>query len=352
MTPLILINSLAVLLVYLSQYYNKTKYLYWGALVMLCVFYGCRYDFGNDYWNYYNMFNNIGTNHDYDSNEPGWILLNHLCQPIGFFGMIIVLTVFEYSTIFYFIRKYIIPQYRWFAVFIFCFNFNFLWLGCSMMRQFLAMVILLYAIEPIAKRNLIYFFIIVGIAVSIHQTSVVFILTYIFAYWKPKINKPIFIIGFICAFIALMVVSKTYISLFEIGYKLFQEDRFYDYLSWDQGNYTYTLAFDLLWLVLLMYYFPQNQYRKVICLISIVSYILLPFTYVLVLLSRLMLFFGIFYIFSVPTMFASIKQKPVRISLMLAYSILMVKRSMDSLNGGTYGECYIYDSIFNAGGWM
>ena len=51
-------------------------------------------------------------------------------------------------------------------------------------------------------------------------------------------------------------------------------------------------------------------------------------------------------------MFASIKQKPVRISLMLAYSILMVKRSMDSLNGGTYGECYIYDSIFNAGGWM
>lgn len=351
MISILVVNTLAVLFAYLAKYKNM-QFMFGFSLIVLCVFYGIRYDFGNDYWSYYNLFLASSYGIDVEVIEPGWGFINYLCQPIGFFGMIFLLTVFEYYSVFKHIKLYVDREYWWLAVFIFCFTFNFLLLGCSMMRQFLAMVILLYTIKYISQRKLIPFLIIICIAISIHKTAIIFIPMYMFSLWLPNINRKYWILSFVVGFICLMVLSKTYLELFQVAAILFDDEKFSRYLLGDEGSYSFTIIFDILWLVLLMYYCPQERIGKIICLISILSYVFLPFTFVVVMLLRLMLFFSFFLIFTMPNMIQRIELKPVRYIVLSIYMFLLIRRSMVSYNGETYGGYFEYKTIFDSLNWL
>lgn len=328
------------------------QFMFLCSLIILCIFYGIRYDFGNDYWNYYDLYFESLYGIDIELVEPGWGLINFLCQPIGFFGMIFILTVFEYYSVFKHIKLYVDREYWWLAVFIFCFTFNFLLLGCSMMRQFLAMVILLYSIKYISQRRLIPFLIIVCIAMSIHKTAIIFILVYMFSLWAPNINRKRWILSSTIGFICLMVLSKTYLEFFQVAAILFNDEKFSRYLLGDEGSYSFTIIFDVLLLVLLMYYCPQERIGKIICLVSILSYIFLPFTFVVVMLLRLMLFFSFFLIFAIPNMVQKVGSKLIKYVVLVIYMFLLVRRSIASYNGETYGGYFEYKTIFNALNWL
>lgn len=351
MISILVVNTLATLFAYLAKYKNM-HFMFSFSLITLCVFYGIRYDFGNDYWNYYDLYYICSYGIDVEIVEPGWGLINYLCQPIGFFGMIFVLTVFEYYSVFKYIKLYVDKDYWWLAVFIFCFTFNFLLLGCSMMRQFLAMIILLYSIKYIFQKRIISFLIIVCVAVSIHKTAIIFIPMYLFSLWKPNINGKRWVLGFIVGFLCLMVLSKTYLELFQVAAILFDDDKFSRYLLGDEGSYSFTIIFDVLWLVLLTYYCPKERIGKIICLISILSYILLPFTFAVVMLLRLMLFFSFYFVFTIPNMVQKVELKPIRYALIVIYMFLVARRSMVSYNGETYGGYFEYKTIFEALNWL
>ena len=151
----LVISLIAILFAWIARF-QKTKY---GGLefafILLTVFMAIRYNFGNDYPAYLNIFIKIGRNNIPDRLEAGWVLLSKLFQPIGFFGMIIVLTIIEYSIIYWLIKKYIPKQWYWLSVFIFTLNTSFLLIGASMMRQFLAMCVCLIAIEFIIRKKMI-----------------------------------------------------------------------------------------------------------------------------------------------------------------------------------------------------
>ena len=106
MISILVVNTLAVLFAYLAKYKNM-QFMFGFSLIVLCVFYGIRYDFGNDYWSYYNLFLASSYGIDVEVIEPGWGFINYLCQPIGFFGMIFLLTVFEYYSVFKHIKLYV-----------------------------------------------------------------------------------------------------------------------------------------------------------------------------------------------------------------------------------------------------
>ena len=321
--------------------------------LFLSTCYGIRYDYGNDYWNYYEIFLKCNNGFDPEVVEPGWGIINFICQPIGFMGMIFILTAVEYYIIFKNIRYFVPQKYWWIAVLIFTFTFNFQLLGCSMMRQFLAMVILLLSIKFIASRRIIPFFIIVAIAVSIHKTAIIFLPMYFLCGVVSDIKDTKWIITYCLAFIFLLILSVKYIEYFQIAAVMFDDEKFNRYLMGDEGSYSFTIVFDLLWLVLLMRFCPNDIIRKVICLISIVSYIFLPFTFVVVILLRLMLFFSFFFVFSIPNMFASLKHNIIRYGLLGVYAILMIKRSITSMSGETYREFYdTFQTIFSAPSWI
>lgn len=351
MLTALLINAVAVILAFLGGRSNKG--LMTVSQLLLSLIYGIRYDFGNDYWNYYEGYLKCTNGLDAFIHEPGWALINIICQPIGYFGMILVLTFVEYYIVYAHIKKYVAPKYWWMAVFIFTFTFNFQLLGCSMMRQFLAMTILLYTIDFVEQRSLFKVLCVIAAAVSVHLTSAIFV-PFIFLYfWQPALNKIRWILGFVAAFSILLIVSIRYIEYFQLAAVIFEDDKFNSYLMGDGSTYSFTIVFDILWMILLMSYYPRDVVSKFIVCISLVSYFLLPFTFVVVILLRLMLFFSIFFIFAMPRMFQSIRHSVLRYVLFSIYSLLMFKRTMASLTGETYKDFYdSFQTIFSSPNWI
>lgn len=345
------INAIAVLFAFLAG--RGSKGFMTVSQLLLSFVYGIRYDYGNDYWNYYDVYLKCSDGFDPSIIEPGWGIINVLCQPIGFMGMVFLITQFEYYAIYKHIRLYIPKEYWWLAVFIFTFTFNFQLLGCSMMRQFLAMVILLYSVKYVANRNVIIFLIVLGIAFSIHKTAIVFLPVMLLGFYRPVVRSCHFIIIAVVVFICLLVVSAKYIEYFQLATLIFNDEKFNTYLMGDEGSYSFTIIFDILWLTLLMLTCPSSKTRNIICIISLISYILLPFTFVVVILLRLMLFFSFYFIFSIPNMFSSIKTKMLRYGFLFIYVFLLIKRSIASMTGETYGDFYdTFQTIFSAPSWI
>lgn len=351
MITVLIINFIATLLAFGAR--GKYYWLMTASQILLSICYGVRYDFGNDYWNYYDTFIECSNGFDPEIIEPGWTLINVLCQPIGYMGMIFLLTVFEYYVIFKQIRDLVPQKYWWLAVLIFTFTFNFQLLGCSMMRQYLAMTILLYSVRYIASRKLILFLIALIVAISIHKTAVIFLPMYLLGAKMPDIRKYKWIILYSSLFLILLAVSIKYLEYFQIAAVLFDDEKFNRYLMGDKGSYSFTIVFDVLWLIFLMRTCPNNKLRKTVCLISLVSYIFLPFSFLVVILLRLMLYFSIFFVFTIPNMIAAHKQPLIRYGIMFLYIALMLKRSITSLTSETYGDSYsTFQTIFSAPTWI
>lgn len=351
MLTVIFINAIAVFLAFLAKAGNE-RMMTLSQLVLSLV-YGVRYDYGNDYWNYFDSYQGIANGYLPDSTEPGWILLNILCQPIGYFGLIFVVTFFEYHVIYKHIKIYVDRKYWWLSIFIFTFTFNFQLLGCSMMRQFLAMTILLYSIKYIVRKKFFKFFIIILIAFCFHRTSLIFLPIYFLCLKNYKLKSWTWIGLAICIFFLFMTFALRYMEYLLAISLMVDDDKYSRYLIGEEGSYSFTIIFDVVWMALLMYKCSDNRLRTVLVLISVLSYFFLPFTFLLVILLRLMLFYSIYFIFSIPNMINSLKSIIFRYGVLSLYTILMLKRSFDSFTGETYGEFYdTFQTILSAPTWL
>lgn len=96
MITVTIVNIIAVLLTYLQRN-NQIRYGFGIAIFLLICFYGIRYD----YVAYLNHFQNINGQSNFelptDSKdlEWGWVLLNRIFEPVGFFVLVFCLTVMQ-----------------------------------------------------------------------------------------------------------------------------------------------------------------------------------------------------------------------------------------------------------------
>lgn len=349
--PLLIANLISVVLAYLSQRRGSKLLLYFSAFI-LSVIYGIRYDFGNDYWNYVEIFKGAAFN-DQDRIELGWFYLNKIFSSWGFFSFVFCLTIFQIFSIYYFIAKYVERSYWWFAIAIFTGTFNYLLLGCSMMRQFTAMIILFYSIRYIVEQKFLPFVLIICAAILVHKTAIVFAPMYILGKWTPHIEKTCIMIIYMGVVYVLFIFAELYIEYLKNISLFMDEEHFSNYLEREGRDFCLTAMLDFIWLFLLMRYNPTNITQKVICIISIISFIILPFTFVISLLLRIMLYFSIFYIFSIPNMVAQIKNRIWKFTFIAFYLCLMIRRSFSSLSSETYYRDYeFFQTIFSANSWL
>lgn len=164
-----------------------------AAFIVLFLFIGLKYDYGNDSLEYAQMFHYLAV-HDYsvfdfasitslDSHEPGWVWLNYLFKPIGWFGFQILLAAFETWVIYDCTKRYVPQEFQWLSVAIFTLTQSFMWIGaCSMYRQWLACILFLFSIRFILDRRLIPFLLINIAGALCHKSAIVVLPTYLFAY--------------------------------------------------------------------------------------------------------------------------------------------------------------------------
>ena len=136
----IILGFFSVLFAFLAKYKN----VMWGlkaSFTLIFLFLSLRYNFGNDYKAYLEAFyNNYGySSIDFfdKSNqfESGWMFLNYLFQPFGFFAMTAVLAFFHCMVLYNIVNKFVPKKQQWFAVFIYVFNPYFMLVYSSAMRD-------------------------------------------------------------------------------------------------------------------------------------------------------------------------------------------------------------------------
>lgn len=214
------LNMVVVIMAHFARF-EKYRFLLAWAFVLLALVLGIRYGYGNDYFSYKYMFDHGYPEQGFtDDVEPGWFILNKLFKPFGFSAFVFFLTCIEHLMLYDLIRRYVSPQYYWFAVFLYVFHPYYMLIGLSMMRQFLVQLLGFYAMEYAFKKKIIHFVVIVLFAITIHKVALLLLPLYLFPY-----TSKLFANKFAIVFLIIVVgVIAIYINVIIENLVLFFAD--------------------------------------------------------------------------------------------------------------------------------
>lgn len=361
MLATIIISLLAILFAWLARF-QKSKY---GGLevafILLTVFMSIRYNFGNDYPGYLEDFLRVGNysnlDFSFEHSELGWLILLKVFQPIGFFGMIIVLTVFEYVVIYRLIKKHVPKDWYWLSVFIFTLNTGYMLVFGSMMRQFLAMCIFLVAVEFIIKKRLLISILLVILASLFHTSALVMLPFCFFGYLDISLSNRTALIWF-SSYILLYFFAAELLG--EYFFKFLELEQFQRYETYIGGNKTAlssglgAVFLFILYAVLLFHQRCQTKSMKIIFILFSFNVIFSMFADIAPLVGRLGYYLSVLSIVCYPLMFKAIKNKIWRYALLAGYIIITLKGFNDFFDpsGIWYDSFYTYQTIFSANFWM
>jgi hypothetical protein len=361
MIETLLISFIAIFFAWIARF-QKSKF---GGLeiafIILTLFMSIRYNFGNDYAGYLEKFLIIGKYSSFDTEfehlEIGWIFLCYIFQPIGFFGMIIVLTIFEYAVIYRLIKKNVTKDWYWLSVVIFTLNTSHMLIFSSMMRQFLAMCIFILAAEYIIKKQWIFAVILVILASTIHSSALVLIPFVFFGYIGLTLTRKKAIIWFgiylLLHFIAVELLSDYVFSFLAID----QFAKYELYIGQEKEGFKtgFGVIFNLVLYAFLLFHQEYQSKKMKIIFLLFATY---AFFYVLMdiapILGRLGYYFSVFSIICYPWLFKVIKEDFLKYTLVIVYFIIICKSFFDFFDptGIWHKSFYNYQTIFSVSDWI
>ena len=270
---LILSFNLIVILISYFARFKKSKYTLEISFLIIFIFTAFRYNFGTDYSTYHDLFliyKSYSLSEILDNSldiEIGWILINYLFAPFGFFALIFTLSAFFCYTYYSIIKKYLTVNYYWFAVFIYVFTFEIMMIQFSAIRQALAIAIFLNAIKYISEVNrpLIYLMMIL-IAGLIH-TSAFFMLPFVLL--TSIKNKNSNSIGYLIStlFLFLLLFGNIVLQYFPTILALTNGAKYLSNLENDisgSSSFVGVLFWSLLCVLTLYYSLEQPKVIKVL----------------------------------------------------------------------------------------
>lgn len=353
MDLVILLFTLIVILLAILASTGRIKNGLGIAFIIITVFCALRYDFGNDYMNYYNQYYQIWgkvslTTFWQDNElikEPGWAFLCIITQPIGFYGLIAITSIFTSAVYYRLIRKYVPVKLYWLAMTVYILNPYLFWIELAMIRQALALTIF-FAVSPfIIKKKVLIGALAVAVAYTIHRSAII-LLPFIFIGYFP-IKKGKYVAVELVAILALLSTSllvlmdkimPLLIGLSSVESYLMSygtTDEFEGAGSLGVGGIILFIPF-----VVFLYYFwkskATNTNVEYLVLLSSVNYLMTPLALLNGILGRLAYYFHVFCIVSIPITFAILNKRT-------RYLLLIVYLSM------TLFQYYLF---FNDPGWQ
>lgn len=247
MIPVIIINLLAILLVYFSGQRGK-KSLYGAAFAILVIFYGIRCDYGNDYSNYEYVFNYIAGSNSITSflgghYEMGWLLLNKLFSFTSFHFFVFVLTIIQFLPIYVLLKRYVKPAYRYLGLAVFLFDSSFL-IALSMMRQAFAANLMLLAFPLLENKKRWPFFLgVVFIAAQFHTSAYIMLLAPLLTF-VAKMDKKKATYIFLIIFALFFIISNNIEAILSNLFEFEEMERYQRYID-EETHISYGISFTL-----------------------------------------------------------------------------------------------------------
>ena len=361
--------------------------LFWGIIAIFCALlqslgfwrYGLfcgfvitttllaiHYDFGTDYWSYYDWFEeslstplpNTISEFLEMSRDPGWDILNLFFGGIfgddGFFIMVAVLSVIEGLCYYWFIKKCVSPSWYWFAMAIYILNNHFFVLTFSMMRQSLVMAILLVCYTWIKERKIALPILMILLLSTIHN-SVLLCIPFVFIPYVPIKNQQILAIILLFLWLTFLLVS----SLLEpIILKIANlTEMFSHYVETYTKDSDMTFSFGYLLRLLpffcLLYglFTFKIEYEDIpFVLIWTLTIILIPFGTLIPIFGRLLFYFELISFVVFPIIVQIYRNIIIRILLVLSIFVFLLHQLLLSFYDpfSVYYDSYLnFNTIFN-----
>lgn len=157
---------------------------YFIVFISLIIFAGIRYDVGIDYETYLKSYECKW----YESNntEPLFAFINHFSNNLGFEFWAVTLIIAFIQFVFLFLSVGPVPKaYKWVPIFLFIVNGD-LFYSFNILRQSIAIMIMLYFIRFIYERKFLRYILGVCIASLFHYTAIPLVFLYFFAHIRLK----------------------------------------------------------------------------------------------------------------------------------------------------------------------
>ncbi len=263
---------------------------------ILIVFAILRYDFGNDYMNYYKFFKEIKAGSSAFANEPMFPLLVKLCP--NYYIFIAVTSIFTIIPIYYLIKNYVVDNYKGLAVLIYCINPYLFLLSLSSIRQMLALSFFIIAIHYSKKHKIIPYLIFIFLASMCHMSAIILFPLYLIAN-DNKVNR-IQVIAVVMLLLILLFGNDAFERLLQYGLNFFDNIN-YNVYSTRGGNTLRATLLSAIWFIYIAININKLSGNTLMfAKLSLVCSIFGMLAYKISMFGRIGMYFEIFFIISIP----------------------------------------------------
>lgn len=349
----IAMGSIAVLFAYLGRYRNFPFGLKL-SFVCIFIFLALRYNFGNDYKSYLEIFTEVNRYASFDlfdktiHADPGWILLCKLFKPFGFFAMIAVLALFNSIIYYRFIKKYVPKKYYWLAIFLYVFTPGFLLTHATAMRQSLAIGLFILSLDYLFKKDAIRYYVCVALASLMHSSALILVPLYLLSFVNWRLNKiaVVLMVGVFASLFVFVQELGPYIN-FVIGtyfksYEVYQE-------AVAVGTGIGVLYSAFLFVIILWYERFQNKETALVFKVAILSFLFIPLGFLIALIGRMGMYFAPATFIALPVILVYIKKVNYKMIFIASLLLMTMYNFFQFFRSETYRQAFsTYQTIFSS----
>lgn len=285
------------------------------CFAIAAFFAAIHYNYGTDYLSYQRIFEEIGQ---YEFNwyhiakkrfftDIGWLLLCYAFKPLGFVYLVAFVGIVENFIYYFFVREFVPKKWWPMAVFIYLFSENLYVLNMSVLRQGFAASLFVLAFffiqRPNIKKNLIAFGILY-IAYTIHGSALILfpclLLVFFKRSWAPYLTIPILFL-LIILFLNPDIVNNFLLSVEDL-------EGIEEYKKYYERGEARGFSIGILWRLLPFFVaayccfvykkITENELRLIV--LSMLGFIMIPFSLAVPMIGRLFFFFTPFMMASIP----------------------------------------------------
>lgn len=360
MVVTIIISIIVCFLSSLVYSTKKSKYLGYSFFILF-LYLALRYDFGNDYMSYYELFNTtketpwseittlFAVNNFGEIMEPGYIFLNKLFSTFSGFFLFIAFQSLIFCLVYYnFIKKYVPPKYYWLSLIILIIDTSLMVRSISGIRQSIAVFCFVYSIEYIISRQALKFYLLIVLAILFHSSALILLPLYFIVNHNKISRAEPFIYSVI--YLVILFFGDFFVTTIEkIVTQLFP--RYLTYFDSYESTLSTGLGVALLSIIYIVSLFTvdvKSKNDRIFYRMFAVFIIINPLSIYIPIASRLSLYFAPVLVVFLPQLLTSRKYKLINIYLICIFLLFSIYLSYCHYTSPIFRQKnYYYHSILS-----
>ena len=346
------------------------------AFALITVVTSIRYRYGNDYMEYYYVFQSVvnGNNSFEDAYfaiteifDPGWSVFCYIFKPFGFYWMVAFLSCFKAFAVYYFIKDNVPPRYYYVSILFYIFTTMLFPIQLSMMRQGFVIDVFILCFGLIKRKKPLIPLLLLLLLTQLHKTSFILI-PFVFWYFIPRAALKYISAGILVLFFVFLVSKEALVGVFNYFFDMEMLEMYQKYETTVEDEFGIRnmihIIPSIVTTILLFKYkdvytiernkgiAKSNSQTDIMAfpphLLLLPSFVILfmPFNQIMPMLVRVGFFFNQFIIVAFPFMFRYM-EKSFRTALVALLLVVMLYENYIFYYGDIYSKYFlVYHTLF------